>query len=123
MKRYILTGAPGSGKTSIIKALKNEGYDVIEEAATDVIANEQKLGNNEPWKYPNFIDTIIDLQKEREILTSKLSAEMQFYDRSPICTYALAIYLRFDPTRALLEEIDRIQKNHIYQKNVFFSKT
>lgn len=118
VKKYILTGTPGSGKTSIIRALEKDGYDVIDEAATEVIANEQKLGNNEPWKYPEFIDSIIELQKEREILASKHSSQMQFYDRSPICTYALAIYLGFKPSQALLEEIDRIQNNQIYQKNV-----
>jgi len=47
MKRYILTGAPGSGKTSIILALQSRGYDVVEEAATAVIAAEQAQGNDE----------------------------------------------------------------------------
>ena len=35
MKRYILTGTPGSGKTSILQALKNQGYAVVEEAGAD----------------------------------------------------------------------------------------
>src|SRR5665213_1449806 len=38
MKRYILTGAPGAGKTTIIRALQAMGCAVVEEAATDVIA-------------------------------------------------------------------------------------
>jgi predicted ATPase len=38
MKRYILTGAPGAGKTAILRALERNGRVVIEEAATDVIA-------------------------------------------------------------------------------------
>ena len=40
MKRYILTGTPGSGKTSLLHELKSQGYSVVEEAATDVIALE-----------------------------------------------------------------------------------
>src|SRR5665213_3132380 len=35
MKRYILTGAPGAGKTAILRQLERDGYGVIEEAATD----------------------------------------------------------------------------------------
>jgi len=31
MKRYILTGTPGSGKTSILHELKSRGYRVVEE--------------------------------------------------------------------------------------------
>jgi predicted ATPase len=38
MRRFIMTGAPGSGKTSILRALENLGYAVVEEAATDAIA-------------------------------------------------------------------------------------
>ena len=41
MKRYILTGAPGSGKTAILRQLEREGFGVVDEAATDVIALEQ----------------------------------------------------------------------------------
>ncbi len=55
-KRFILTGAPGSGKTTIIHALEAQGFAVIPEAATDIIAKEQLKGTLEPWKHPDFID-------------------------------------------------------------------
>ena len=38
MKRYILTGAPGCGKTSIIHALEMTGCSVVRESATDIIS-------------------------------------------------------------------------------------
>jgi len=38
MKRYALTGAPGIGKTAIIRQLEIDEFSVVEEAATDVIA-------------------------------------------------------------------------------------
>jgi len=41
MPAYILTGAPGAGKTAVLRLLEISGYAVVEEAATDVIA----LGN------------------------------------------------------------------------------
>ena len=120
MKRYILTGTPGSGKTSIIHELKSKGYAVVEEAATDVIALEQANGNPEPWMQPDFIDKIVCLQKQRQITTSTSLCELQFYDRSPICTYALSRYLGYPPSACLLEEIRRIERENIYQKQVFF---
>ena len=49
IKRYILTGAPGAGKTAIIRELARRGYAVVDEAATDVIAREHASGNAEPW--------------------------------------------------------------------------
>ncbi len=71
-KRYILTGMPGCGKTSIIQTLEALGHTVIQEAATDVIATEQALGNLEPWISPKFIDDIITLQK-KTIIESRCS--------------------------------------------------
>jgi predicted ATPase len=38
MRSFILTGTPGSGKTAIIRQLELDGFSVVEEAATDVIA-------------------------------------------------------------------------------------
>lgn len=120
MKRYILTGTPGCGKTSLLHALEMREYFVIDEAATDVIAYEQALGVDEPWNYPDFIDKITALQKQRQQQASESSAPLQFYDRSPFCTYALAKYLKFEPSKTLMEEIERIEANQLYEKKVFF---
>lgn len=120
MKRCILTGTPGCGKTSILRALELKGYLVIGEAATDIIAYEQALGNVTPWKQPVFIDQILGLQKQREEQIAKNDAILQFYDRSPICTYALAMYLGFKPSVALLQEIERIERDKTYERKVFF---
>ena len=49
MRRFILTGTPGAGKTAILRQLEIEGFSVVEEAATDVIALEQAKGVGEPW--------------------------------------------------------------------------
>ena len=52
MKRFILTGAPGVGKTSVLSALDDQGYAVVAEAATDVIAAGRSGGSGEPWLDP-----------------------------------------------------------------------
>jgi len=120
MKRYILTGTPGSGKTSIIRLLEIMGYLVVEEAATDIIALEQVQGNAEPWKDASFINKIVELQKQRQVQFSDLSSEVQIYDRSVFCTYALSKYLGYQPSKNIIEEINRVENEQIYQKKVFF---
>jgi predicted ATPase len=117
MKRYILTGTPGSGKSSLIRSLEMLGHPVVEEAATDVIAWAQAQGDEEPWKNPRFIDQILQLQKQRE---HQAGGSFQFFDRSPVCTYALARYLNYEPSPLLLEELARIETESTYQKQVFF---
>ena len=44
MKRFVITGAPGAGKTAIIRELELDGLSVVEEAATDVIAAAHARG-------------------------------------------------------------------------------
>lgn len=54
MRRFVVTGAPGAGKTAIIRQLEIEGYSVVKEAATDVIAAAQAQGIREPWSEASF---------------------------------------------------------------------
>jgi predicted ATPase len=118
-RRYILTGTPGCGKTSIIRSLEVAGYLVVEEAATDIIALRQAQGIAEPHTHPSFIDDITNLQKLRQMRIADVR-EVQFYDRSPLCTYALSIWLGFPISGTLADEMERIAKAQTYQKEVFF---
>ena len=65
MRRFIITGAPGAGKTAIIRQLELDGFSVVEEAATDVIAAAHARGT-EPWMNPSFIDLVVTLQRDRQ---------------------------------------------------------
>jgi predicted ATPase len=120
MKRFILTGAPGAGKTAIIRQLELEGFSVVEEAATDIIALEQTRGVAEPWRYPSFIDSIVELQRRRQLRSSCEPDEVQFHDRSAVCTAALAVFLGYPFSDALSRELKCIETEAIYQKRVFF---
>jgi predicted ATPase len=120
MRRFILTGTPGSGKTAIIRQLELDGFSVVEEAATDVIALGQARGVAGPWKHPSFIDSITELQRQRQLRAPRQTHELQFHDRSAICTAALAAYLGYPFSDALSRELKRIETDAIYQKRVFF---
>jgi predicted ATPase len=125
MKRYILTGTPGSGKTAILRQLELHGFGVIEEAATDVIALQQARGIAKPWTNAGFLDAITELQRQRQICAAGTAdaiqlPAIQFYDRSPICTTALATYLGVPAPPVLTGELERIQSQRIYERRVFF---
>ena len=120
MKRYILTGAPGSGKTAILRQLELAGFSVVEEAATDIIAAAQACGTAEPWKHPSFLDQIASLQRDRQFRASHLPNSIQFHDRSAICTAALANYLGYSISPALAAELERIKSEATFERQVFF---
>jgi predicted ATPase len=120
VKRFIITGTPGSGKTAIIRQLELDGFSVVEEAATDVIAAAQACRTTEPWISPSFIDSVVGLQKQRQIRASHQPDDVQFYDRSPICTAALSVYLGYPFSAELTRELERIKSEAIYEQRVFF---
>jgi predicted ATPase len=123
MKRYILTGAPGCGKTTILRQLEADGHSVVEEAATDVIALEQAQGVPEPWLEPRFIEAVTRLQMQRLECAPTGGETAQFHDRSVICTLALAEYLRHSVPAILAREAERIVRERVFQQQVFFVRS
>lgn len=111
--RFVLTGAPGAGKTSIALALRALGHAVVDEAATDVIADAPGLQDD----WPAFLDRIAAVQRERQLAAA---GPVQVFDRSPVCTLALAAYLGQPPTAALAAEADRIAREGTYERRVLF---
>jgi predicted ATPase len=105
IKRYVLTGAPGAGKTTLANALRLRGHVVVPEAATDVVA-----GGGEG---DGFVDAVLALQLARE---RAATAPVQVLDRSPLCTLALARYLGVAPSAALLAAAGAADR---YQRTVF----
>jgi predicted ATPase len=78
----------------VVRQLEFDGFSVVEGAATNIIVLEQARGIAEPWKYPTFIVSIVELQRRRHLRESHEPDEVQFHNRSAVCTAALAICSR-----------------------------
>ena len=118
MKRYLLTGAPGAGKSTLIRGLAALGHAVVEEAATDHIRAAQAAGEAEPWTGPDFIDAIVALQRARRLAPAPSGAALQFHDRSALCTEALRRYLPAPHSAVLQRELAAIEG--VFERRVFF---
>ena len=112
---HILTGAPGAGKTVILRGLEHAGLAVIEEAATDHIAWRQAQGVAEPWLHPAFTDDILALQRSRQ---ARAGQGTVVFDRSPVCTLILARFLGHAPSPALTAAAEAARD--AYARDVFF---
>jgi predicted ATPase len=123
---YVLTGAPGAGKTAIVRQLELDGFRVVEEAATDVIALKLALGESEPHTHPAFIDTILGLQRRRQHAaetTAGADGAIVFFDRSPVCTLALSRWLGYPESALLTAEVDRLLRCRSFASTVFFVRS
>src|SRR5580704_7261489 len=118
MQRYILTGAPGAGKTVLLRRLELAGYAVVEEAATDLIALVTARGVERHWELPSFIDDIVTLQRARQLRADAWPEPVVIFDRSPICTWALCDYVGRTPPPSLVAEVERIEAERTYEAKV-----
>jgi predicted ATPase len=69
-----------------------------------------------------IIDAVADLQAQRQLRRAVDPDELQFHDRSAVCTAALAAYLGQPASELLSRELERIKRGNIYQKRVFFTR-
>lgn len=81
-KKHIITGPPGSGKTSLIEVLSIDGFPCINEVSRQIIKSEQLLqSDGTPWQnIKRFSQLVFD--QTMETLTSQNDA--LFIDRSLI---------------------------------------
>ena len=76
--QIIITGAPSTGKTSIINSLKGDNYTVLDEAAREeIIAQQLSKGNAFPWNNVKQFSALV----LRRILSKKLPQNSLFSDR------------------------------------------
>jgi len=67
MNKFVITGSPGCGKSSIIRGLEiSYNKNVIREAAEDFILYQKALGIVNPRLAPDFQSSILELLIKRE---------------------------------------------------------
>ena len=75
MKKYVLTGAPCSGKTSVINELKKRGYNVLDEVARDYLEKRKELGLKD--MYLCSIDEKEDAEKRMYEIQLEKESELE----------------------------------------------
>jgi predicted ATPase len=79
---YVITGGPGSGKTSLIEALRSRGYVCSTEAGRAIIQDQAAIGGSAlPW-HDRMLFAELMLQWEmRSYHLAELSTSPVFFDR------------------------------------------
>jgi len=119
-RRYILTGGPGVGKTSILLYLEAAlDQEFVREAAADLMYLGQAQGVSKACLFKDFNAKVVKLQEKRQTLTETSPCDVVFFDRSPI---DVLTYVRRDGAQidtALYSIIKRLVETGFYQKTVF----
>lgn len=114
--RVVITGAPGTGKSTLLKQLENKGYPVHSEMARELIRENQSCESEIlPWRdHQRFGIDLFTRQVEqyREALESRVN----FFDRGILDNLA---YLRRDGLKN--PELEARALDYPYHRQVFLT--
>lgn len=114
--RVVITGAPGTGKTTVLEKLNSKGYPVLPEMARALIKEQQALDSELlPWKaHKRFGEALYARQVQQYHQAQE--GQISFYDRGILDNLG---YLRRDGIQNIALE----EKAHSYPyfPKVFFT--
>lgn len=113
LQKYIITGAPGTGKSSLLEELKNNNYNCYNEVSRIIIKEQQQInGNLFPWKnLSGFAEECFIRMKEQ---LKKANSDINFYDR------AIPDIIAYLEHSNLPVPLHYFKQNNQYQKYVFY---
>ncbi len=110
---YILTGGPGSGKTTVLNILDKLGYMTIEEGAREIIQKQiATTGDGVPWgntiRYAKLmlLRSILDFEEASHIDSPC------FFDRGIIDTVGYARLIQIPITEEMKTAVQMYQYHH-----------
>ena len=82
-KKIVLIGGPGTGKTSVIRALEDEGYTCFHEISRSITADAQKKGIEQLFLEDPlmFSEALLNGRVQQFIDAEDIDEEFVFFDR------------------------------------------
>lgn len=119
-RRFIVTGGPGAGKTSIINHLADRGYLTIPEAASDVIAEGLLQSIHDPWMADDYHIKICSHMRARQQMVKNSSEKIIFFDRGHLDGLTYILLQRRNLPQEVLDYVQATMTECFYEKTVFF---
>ncbi len=111
-KRIVITGGPGTGKSTLIKLLEESGYPCLHEVSREVILQARKEGHEQLFLNNPilFSEKLIEGRLEQFRQVTDFKQDILFYDRG---LHDVIAYLNYIES-AFPEEMHKTCKNHSY---------
>jgi len=97
-KKIVLTGAPGTGKSTIIHELESRDFHCMHEISRDVTLQAQKSGTDQLFLTEPllFSDMLLKGREEQFHKATKIDEEFVFFDRGIPDVHAYLNYISMD---------------------------
>lgn len=119
-QRYILTGGPGAGKTSIINFLAEKGYSTVPEAATEIIEQDIKKGIENPWMAADYHIRMYQLISKRQDEVQNSMAPVVFFDRGHLDGLSYILLQKRTLYQCIIDHVQTSIDTQYFNKIVFF---
>jgi predicted ATPase len=115
---FVLTGGPGSGKTSLVEALRQSGYYCTVEAGRAVIQDQTSIGGHAlPWDDRSLFAQLMLDREMRSYRAAQQQTGIVFFDRGVIDVLG---YLRL-LGQAIPEPMLKAAEKFCYNRRVFLA--
>ena len=112
----VITGGPGSGKSTILNALSKLGYKVIDETARIIIKERLSKGLSPRPNPEEFAQQIFDIDFKNYISNIDTS-QLLFFDRSFLDSAAMI----FEANKIETIRVTEILNTYRFSKNAFIA--
>ncbi len=116
-KKIVITGGPGTGKSTVITELEKRGYAVQPEVSREIIREAKEQGIDQLFLEDPllFSQKLIEGRVEQYHQADRMNAEVVFFDRGIPDVIA---YLRYSKT-PVPPDFQRAAEEHPYDQPVF----
>ncbi len=113
--RVVITGAPGSGKTTLIRTLSEMGYQTFSEVSRNLIEQGMVAPIQQPEPNPGqFLGMVVSLRIDQHWAWN--GSKMTFYDRGLPDSLAFIKYMK----KEVPDWLSDIIREHPYHNKVVF---
>lgn len=119
-KRYIITGGPKAGKTSIIKELVQLSYACMPEAATDIIEAGIKSGMQKPWEADDYHIKMYQLIMAKQLEAQNSSAPVVLFDRGHLDGISYILLQKRKLYKYIVDCVQAMMDADFFEKKIFF---
>ena len=117
MKKILITGGPGTGKTSLVNELKNNGYLCSEEIVRDLTIKKRDEGVDQYFLTDPLVFSIKLFNLRLKEYSKSFNSNLIIYDRGPIDVLAYLNFKSIEIPKDLINDSKKINYEYSFILN------
>ena len=117
MRKILITGGPGTGKTSLVNELKNNGYLCSEEIVRDLTIKKRDEGVDQYFLTDPLVFSIKLFNLRLKEYSKSFNSNLIIYDRGPIDVLAYLNFKSIEIPKDLINDSKKINYEYSFILN------